>query len=340
MSTLAELGEAELLQRLALFAPPGQLDDDTACLAPDPRSLIVNTDVLVDGIHFSDNTTSAEDAGWRAVAANLSDLAASGVTSVDGITVGLVAPGDTRWDWVEGVYCGISSALKQFGGVLLGGDCSAGTNRLLAITALGRLGPLQLLRSGAEPGDVVVTSGAHGLSRLGLALLRQEVDPASAALNQALQERAIQQHRRPVPRFDALNSLLRCKPANLPWRAGGTDSSDGLIAAVQGLCRASGCGAVLQHSAIPRPNGWPQGERWDHWCLSGGEDFELVLTLPPAWAKAWQIAMPGSHCLGRMTEEADRMIWSDGSTVSGSSGFDHFQTETSGQEKPSQQGGL
>ena len=340
MSTLAELGEAELLQRLALFAPPGQLDDDTACLSPDPRSLIVNTDVLVDGIHFSDNTTSAEDAGWRAVAANLSDLAASGVTSVDGITVGLVAPGDTRWDWVEGVYGGISSALNQFGGVLLGGDCSAGTNRLLAITALGRLGPLQLLRSGAEPGDVVVTSGSHGLSRLGLALLRQEVDPASAALNKALQERAIQQHRRPVPRFDALNSLLRCKPANLPWRAGGTDSSDGLIAAVQGLCRASGCGAVLQQSAIPRPNGWPQGERWDHWCLSGGEDFELVLTLPPAWAKAWQIAMPGSHCLGRMTEEADQMIWSDGSTLSGSSGFDHFQTETSGQKKPSPQGGL
>ena len=328
MSTLAELGEAELLQRLALFAPPGQLDDDTACLSPDPRSLIVNTDVLVDGIHFSDNTTSAEDAGWRAVAANLSDLAASGVTSVDGITVGLVAPGDTRWDWVEGVYGGISSALNQFGGVLLGGDCSAGANRLLAITALGRLGPLQLLRSGAEPGDVVVTSGAHGLSRLGLALLRQEVDPATAALNKALQEQAIQQHRRPVPRFDALKSLLRCKPANLPWRAGGTDSSDGLIAAVQGLCKASGCGVVLQQSEIPRPNGWPQGERWDHWCLSGGEDFELVLTLPPAWAKAWQIAMPGSHCLGRMTEEADQMIWSDGSTLAGNSGFDHFQTGT------------
>ena len=155
MSTLAELGEAELLQRLALFAPPGQLDDDTACLAPDPRSLIVNTDVLVDGIHFSDNTTSAEDAGWRAVAANLSDLAASGVTSVDGITVGLVAPGDTRWEWVEGVYGGISSALNQFGGVLLGGDCSAGTNRLLAITALaataGAAFPLLFDRMGLDP---------------------------------------------------------------------------------------------------------------------------------------------------------------------------------------------
>ena len=111
--SLAELGEAELLQRLAIFAPPGQLNDDTACLKSDPRPLIVNTDVLVDGIHFSDRTTSADDAGWRAVTANLSDLAASGVTSVDGITVGLVAPGETSWDWVEGVYKNKKRSMKM-----------------------------------------------------------------------------------------------------------------------------------------------------------------------------------------------------------------------------------
>ena len=102
--TLAELGEAELLKRLARFAPPGQLDDDTACLGSDPRPLLVNSDVLVDGIHFSDATTDAHDVGWRAVAANLSDLAASGAVSIDGITVALVAPGTTPWSWVEGVY--------------------------------------------------------------------------------------------------------------------------------------------------------------------------------------------------------------------------------------------
>ena len=323
--SLAELGEAELLPRLALFAPPGQLNDDTACLKSDPRPLIVNTDVLVDGIHFSDRTTSADDAGWRAVSANLSDLAASGVTSVDGITVGLVAPGETSWDWVEGVYNGMSAALKQFGGTLLGGDCSAGTDRLLAVTALGRLGPLRLLRSSAEPGDVVMTSGPHGLSRLGLALLRDEVDPATAALNQSLRDRAIHQHRRPAPRFDALESLLRCKPASLPWRAGGTDSSDGLIAAVQGLCNASGCGVVLEDTQIPRAQGWPQGQPWDEWCLSGGEDFELVLSLPPAWAEAFELAMPGSRRLGRMTSDNDQLIWSAGSPLTLNGGFSHFQ---------------
>ena len=108
--TLAELTEAELLRRLARFAPPNQLSDDTAALAADARPLLINTDVLVDGIHFSDATTTAMDVGWRAVAANLSDLAASGAVDIDGITVALVAPGHTSWDWVDGVYQGISAA--------------------------------------------------------------------------------------------------------------------------------------------------------------------------------------------------------------------------------------
>ena len=108
--TLAELTEAELLRRLARFAPPNQLSDDTAALAADARPLLINTDVLVDGIHFSDATTTSMDVGWRAVAANLSDLAASGAVDIDGITVALVAPGHTSWDWVDGVYQGISAA--------------------------------------------------------------------------------------------------------------------------------------------------------------------------------------------------------------------------------------
>jgi thiamine-monophosphate kinase len=87
--TLGELGESELLRRLSRFAPPGQLSDDSAALKSDPRPIVVNTDVLVDGVHFSDVSTKPSDVGWRAVAANLSDLAASGAISVDGITVAL-----------------------------------------------------------------------------------------------------------------------------------------------------------------------------------------------------------------------------------------------------------
>ena len=324
--TLAGLGEAELLRRLARFAPAGQFSDDTACLATDPRPLLVNTDVLVDGLHFSDQTTTPVDVGWRAVAANLSDLAASGATAVDGITVALVAPSQTSWTWVEGVYSGISAALNRYEGTLLGGDCSSGDQRLLSVTALGRLGPLRLHRHDACSGDVLVSSGPHGLSRLGLALLQNDPHLSNIPLDDALKNRATGQHRRPLPRFDALKTLIDCKPAHLPWRAGGTDSSDGLLAAVQGLCSGTDCGALLDRDQLPRPAGWPDGEEWDQWCLEGGEDFELILSLPPEWADALLTCLPGSRRFGVITSTTEDILWSDGLTPVDGSGFDHYNS--------------
>jgi thiamine-monophosphate kinase len=326
--TLAELGEAELLRRLARFAPPGQLSDDTSALAFDTRPLLVNTDVLVDDIHFSDGTTSPADVGWRAVATNLSDLAASGAVAVDGITVALVAPGNTPWSWVDNLYRGISEALNCYGGILLGGDCSAGSQKLISVTALGRQGPLRLHRADACPGDWLVTSGAHGLSRLGLALLQG--DPAlddSSALADNLQQQAISQHRRPIPRLDALTSLLESKPGGLPWRAAGTDSSDGLLAAVKALCNSSECGAQLSHDWLPKAEGWPAGDLWDQWCLNGGEDFELVLSLPADWAQRWLEHQPHSRRIGSITANSNEIVWSDSTVPMATGGFDHFSSE-------------
>ena len=324
--TLAELGESELLRRLTRFAPPGQLSDDSAALGSDSRPILVNTDVLVDGIHFSDVSTKPSDVGWRAVAANLSDLAASGAISVDGITVALVAPSETPWSWVEGVYTGLRAALDVHGGIILGGDCSKGSQRLLSITALGRLGPLRLQRSEARPGDILVTSGPHGLSRLGLAILQNDQALHEIALSDALRTTAINHHQRPIPRLAALQDLLNCKPESLPWRAGGTDSSDGLLAAIQGLCSSSGCGAVLDQTLLPRSLDWPNGELWDRWCLAGGEDFELVLSLPQAWAQRWFDRQPQSRHIGRITAEKNMIRWQHSRQLIETEGFDHFRT--------------
>ena len=323
--TLGELGEAELLRRLMRFAPPGQLSDDTAALGSDSRPLLVNTDVLVDGVHFSDATTSAADVGWRSVAANLSDLAASGAVAIDGITVTLVAPGNTPWRWVEELYTGIAAGLDQFGGTLLGGDCSAGLQRLVSITAMGRLGPLRLHRGQAQPGDWIVTSGAHGLSRLGLALLQNDDALNTADLDPQLRAQAIAKHQRPIPRLDALNTLLACKPDGLAWRAGGTDSSDGLLAAVEALCSSSGCGAELTQAWLPRAQHWPSGHRWDQWCLAGGEDFELVLSLPPTWAQRWLEQQAGSQRIGSITGDSGAIRWSENEQRVQTQGFHHFR---------------
>ena len=160
---LRDLGEWELLRRLAAYAPPGQLEDDAAVLPPGSAPLVINTDLLVEGVHFSDATMGPADAGWRAAAANLSDLAAMGCGPVVGLTVGLVAPADTPWAWVEGVYDGLSDALRHHGGRLLGGDCSSGNQRLLAITALGHIASGPIRRGDGHAGDWLVSTGPHGL---------------------------------------------------------------------------------------------------------------------------------------------------------------------------------
>lgn len=321
--TLADLGEWELIRRLGAFAPPGQFADDAALVnhgGGEAGRLVLNTDVLVEGVHFSDATTGPADVGWRAAAANLSDLAAMGCTEVAGITVGLVAPGGTAWSWVEGVYAGLHQALERYGGEILGGDCSGGAQRLLAVTALGRIGTAggTIRRADGRPGDVIVCTGPHGLSRLGLALLQGEfrlpTGEASEPEASALAARAIAAHRRPQPRFDAVGALIASRPAGLPWRVGGCDSSDGLAAAVAAIAAASGCAARLERRALPiapAMAAMPEAERW---CLGGGEDFELVLALEPGWAAALAAAQPEALRIGELVAgDPGELGWVDGS---------------------------
>ena len=323
--TLAELGESQLLKRLANFCPPNQLKDDTALLSTLGEKILINTDLLVEEIHFSKLTTSPQDVGWRAIAANLSDLAASGVDKIIGITVGLIAHPDTPWEWVEGVYEGINAALTTFGGKVIGGDCSQGKEKVLAITAIGTLGPLHLHRSNAIPGDYLVTSGPHGLSRLGLSILLSEPLLAKTPLTNRLKEKAIKAHKHPQPRLNALRYLQNCKPEGIEWRAAGTDSSDGLLTAVKNLCESSCCSAILNPKALPKDVEWPIGSQWDTWCLEGGEDFELVLSLPPSWAKAWLKALPQSYLIGVVEAGKPIVKWADSrEEIIERSSFKHF----------------
>lgn len=317
---LGDLGEWRLIERLGRFAPPGQFSDDAAVLSQGGGTLVVNTDVLVEGVHFSETTTAPIHVGWRAAAANLSDLAAMGCSGALGLTVGLVAPPTTPWPWVEGVYEGLQACVQTHGGVLLGGDCSSGTQRLLAVTALGRLHPQNngaeaaIRRGEGRPGDWLVSSGAHGLSRLGLALLQEELPEALAGnLPDSLRQRALTAHRQPQPRFDAVVALHASRPLHYPWRVAGTDSSDGLAAASRSIATASGCKILLDQNALPIEPAMADLAQAQHWCLSGGEDFELVLALEPAWAEALLAQLPGSRRIGRLTatDSAGSIGWQD-----------------------------
>lgn len=333
--TLADLGEWELIRRLGVYSTPGRFSDDAALLQPPAgQALVVNTDVLVEGVHFSDATTAPADVGWRAAAANLSDLAAMGCTGCLGITVGLTAPGSTAWSWVDGVYGGMATALQAYGGELLGGDCSSGLQRQLAVTALGAVDPARpIRRSDGQPGDLLVASGPHGLSRLGLALLLGELNSTERSrIPAALQARAVEAHQRPRPRFDVVRALHRSQPEGSGWRVGGTDSSDGLMAAATAIAIASGCRAALTRSQLPRDAAMAGIHLAETWCLAGGEDFELVLALEPAWAVAICQELPDCQIVGALEApdqaKAGPVVWQDsGQAIAPElSGYSHFQS--------------
>jgi thiamine-monophosphate kinase len=277
-----DIGEHGLLERLQRFCPADVVGDDGAILAIAPgKSLVVTTDVLVEEVHFSDRTTSPFDVGWRAVAANLSDLAAMGAKPL-GITVGLSIPGAIPVSWIESVYQGMSACLKIYQTPLVGGDICRSTVVSLAITALGEVLPQQAIcRHQAQPGDAIVITGLHGLSRGGLELLLNREQANTLTPEES--DRLIIAHQRPRPRLDVLEYLQEMEPMAIA----GMDSSDGLGDAIQQLCQRSGMGAVIDGSSIQVFSGLTKlaGNQtaWS-WVFQGGEDFELVLCLPESAA--------------------------------------------------------
>nr|WP_238717996.1 thiamine-phosphate kinase [Petrachloros mirabilis] len=264
------------------YCPPELVGDDAAIITvPPEQELVVSTDMLVDGVHFSDRTTSAEDVGWRAAAANLSDLAAMGATPI-GLTIGLGLPPTLGVDWVEALYTGFSQCLQHYGGVILGGDVCRSSVVTVSVTVLGQVRPDQKLwRSGARPGQVIVATGVHGASRAGLELLQQPQwgQDLSPLVRQAL----IQAHCRPQPRLDVLPYLRPFQAQGIS--VAGMDSSDGLADAVVQICEASGVGAQVWCDRIPMPPSFQETQSLNpeqalDWALYGGEDFELILCLP------------------------------------------------------------
>ena len=139
---LEDIGEKELINRLGKFMPKNQTLDDCALIKTKNDNLLVNNDCLVENVHFDDITICPEDLGWKAVISNISDLLSSGSKKTIGITISLILPAKTEWCWVEEFYKGINKALKKYGGIILGGDCSNGNQKAISITAFGIQGCL------------------------------------------------------------------------------------------------------------------------------------------------------------------------------------------------------
>ncbi|MEM7725246.1 MAG: thiamine-phosphate kinase [Cyanobacteria bacterium P01_A01_bin.45] len=338
---ISDIGEQGLLKILHRFCPSEIIGDDAALLTTTPgQSLVVTTDVLIDGVHFSDRTTSAEDAGWRSVAANLSDLAAMGASPL-GITVGLGLPGSTPVNWIEGLYRGMSQCLSKYHSQIVGGDLVRSPVISINISAFGQVKPQEaIFRNQANPGDVIVVTGVHGASASGLKLL---LNP-KLQKNLSSQEckELIQAHQRPQPRLDILPFLKKSLRKYTESRnnilnssiIAGMDSSDGLADALLQICQASKVGAVVQKSQISLPASMIKllgEEEALNYALYGGEDFELVLCLPPEIADNFvKTFRADAKIIGQLTSNS-QVILQDSTgtypdrTLSLAEGFKHFE---------------
>lgn len=308
---ISDLGEQGLLKLIQPYCLPHTIGDDGAILHPPAGcELVVTTDVLVDGVHFSDRTTTAFDVGWRSAAANLSDLAAMGATPL-GITVGLSLPPSLPVVWLEQLYAGMQACLERYETGIVGGDLTRSTVTTVAITALGAVEPAKIIaRSTAQVDDAIVVTGYHGDSHAGLQLL---LDPElSKSTDPDDRQRLITAHQRPQPRLDILPMLDRLRlDSSQIFSVAGMDSSDGLADAIVQICRSSEVGAIISRSSLPISPAltrlFPATDLRS--ALYGGEDFELVLCLPESIAvKLVAQIGKGAEIVGKITRSTEILL--------------------------------
>ncbi len=297
--------------------------DDCALVQPSPgKQLAVTTDMLVAGTHFLPDT-DAKNLGWKALAVNLSDLAAMGATPRWVTLAGAMPTVDEAWiaKFAEGFF----ACAQEYGIDVIGGDTTRGPLNL-CITAMGEVAPGQALRrDGAQAGDMIWVSGRPGLASLGLAHLQGQVklpEPWPRLCVGALEK--------PRPRVALGQALLGIASAAI-------DVSDGLLADLGHIAERSACAAAVRLVQLPH---LPKGESYDadlrrialECQLAGGDDYELCFTASGTHSLAIaqiaaQLELP-LWCIGEMTTGPAGEVTvfdPDGKPVSFERhGYDHF----------------
>ena len=286
---LSNLGEFELIHSLPRrfstqgFHPTVGTGDDAAVLPPSPlQQVVISTDLLVEDIHFTRKTSTFYDIGYKAAAGNLSDIAAMGATPTAIFVAIALPPSLTYEDWQE-FYRGLSIPCKRHKVQLLGGDTSCSPSALfIAITITGQVNSGHILtRQGAKVGDHIYVSGTLGDSAAGLACLKKYKRPPKPSTLSKPMKYLVQRHLQPTARI-ALGQLV----ASQPYASAAMDLSDGLSGDLRHLCRQSQVGALIHSDQIPMSKhmqSYAKRIRANplEWSLHGGEDYELLFTIPP-----------------------------------------------------------
>lgn len=344
---VSELGERELLLRIRRAVGSGApgvsvgIGDDCAVLSlPHGARLLATTDLLLEDIHFRRRFAAPADIGWKALAVNLSDIAAMGGVPRFAL-VALACPAGTEVDEIDAFYGGMRLAAAPHGVVIVGGDTSASPDGwLVNVTLLGELEGAPRLRSGARPGDLIAVTGTLGESAAGLALLEAttggdvHAKAAPAALGRvepALRDKVSRTHLRPTPRV----AEGRWLGANAAVTAM-IDLSDGLATDLGHLVSESRVGARVNLHRLPISEAVSRvaaalGRDPIELAVTGGEDYELLLTVDPSAFPALAAGLEAATgtplvSIGEVIEAAAGVTFlnSRGEAVPVGSGFQHF----------------
>lgn len=290
-TTLSELGEFGLIEHLTTnFSIKNSstilgIGDDAAVLEFKEKSVVVSTDLLVEGVHFDLSYMPLKHLGYKAVIVNLSDIYAMNARATQ-VTVSIAVSNRFGLEALEALYDGIHTAAKVYGVDVIGGDTTSSTTGLtISITAIGEINASDVVkRSEAKPNDLLVVSGDIGAAYLGLQVLEREKEVFKVNPNNQPDLDAytyiIERQLKPEARKDIVQLLkdLDVKPTSM------IDISDGLSSEIIHLCKQSHVGCDLYEDKIPLdPQVISTCEEFNldstTIALSGGEDYELLMTI-------------------------------------------------------------
>jgi len=340
---LEDIGEFELIDRLTRRLSTRAdvvlgAGDDAALLAPPAGALLVATcDAQVEGRHFVRGIATPEEIGRKVLAVNLSDVAAMGARPLWAL-VSLLLPPALDIAVLDGIYAGLSALAGTYEVAVVGGNVSAtGGPLTIDVTLLGTVARAQARRRDAgQPGDAILVTGSLGAAAAGLLAL--VTAPGTAGVPEAILERARRALAAPVPRVREGLALAATGAVNAML-----DISDGLASDLRHLCSRSDAGAEIDAASVPVDRAaeviaHAYGRDPLALALSGGEDYELLFTVPQARVATALAAVQGvgasASVVGRLTEPGMgiRLRLPDGTTRPlEPAGWDHLRASREGQ---------